>query len=110
LSEHGRAAIKKINPVHGTGTYEYKRAKKKRLSNSLRLKIFERDNWTCGLCGKKVLRNVSVPNHLAATVDHIIPEFLGGSSEEANLQCAHFRCNAIKCAKPIGQMRLDIAI
>jgi 5-methylcytosine-specific restriction endonuclease McrA len=65
-----------------------------------RAAIFERDKWTCQLCGKKIKRTVVAPHPLAPTIDHVIP--LGsadrGTHEPANCQAAHFICNARKSA------------
>lgn len=61
-----------------------------------RRRIFERDRWRCQLCGKPVDRRRSAPHPRAATIDHIVPLADGGTHEPANVQCAHFLCNAIK--------------
>ena len=70
------------------------------------LEIYERDGWTCQLCGKKTLRREGVPHPLAPTIDHIIPIARGGSHTRINVQCAHFQCNVRKHARPRGQLRL----
>lgn len=61
-----------------------------------RRKIFDRDGWRCGICGKKVDPRKSHPDPLAATIDHIVPLAAGGKHEPANVQCAHARCNSSK--------------
>lgn len=58
--------------------------------------IYERDGWRCRLCGKRVPRDLVVPDELAATLDHIIPLSAGGTHEPRNCQLAHFRCNVAK--------------
>lgn len=58
--------------------------------------VFERDNWTCRICGMAVLRTARVPAPYAPTLDHIIPLARGGSHEPSNVQCAHFICNSRK--------------
>jgi 5-methylcytosine-specific restriction endonuclease McrA len=63
------------------------------------LVVFERDNWRCGICGKKVKPK-------DASLDHIIPLAQGGKHEYANVQCAHKRCNFSKGARGSGQLRL----
>lgn len=60
------------------------------------LDIYERDRWTCGLCGKRIHRNQRAPHPLAPTIDHVIPMSLGGNDTKANVQAAHFLCNSIK--------------
>lgn len=74
--------------------------------------VFERDNWTCGICGKKIDKRFRQPNPNCATIDHIIP--ISVALEEgwptdtihtyANVQAAHLSCNldkgggtALKC-------------
>lgn len=65
--------------------------------------IFERDRWTCQLCGKRVAWSKSVPHPKASVIDHIVP--LAGGRENGgvhapyNVQTAHFLCNSIKCAE-----------
>lgn len=61
-----------------------------------RRQIFERDGWMCQLCGKKVMRGAVVPHPLAPTIDHVVPLAAGGLHEPANVQLAHFLCNARK--------------
>ncbi len=64
--------------------------------------IFERDRWTCRLCGKRVKRTAKVPDPKAPVIDHIVPlaagPDLGGVDAPWNVQCAHFLCNSIKSA------------
>jgi hypothetical protein len=71
-----------------------------------RERIYERDGWRCQLCGKKVKRNAEVPHQLAPVLDHIIPLARGGTHEPANVQCAHYRCNYMKCCGGIDQLLL----
>lgn len=54
------------------------------------LYIYERDNWRCGICGKKVTKRSE------ASLDHIIPLSKGGGHTAVNLQLAHRLCNSIK--------------
>lgn len=63
-----------------------------------RRKVFERDDWTCRLCGKAVASDEVVPHPLAPTLDHIVPLALGGEHRYFNVQTAHFICNSRKSA------------
>lgn len=58
--------------------------------------IYERDEWTCKICGLDVNRDQAVPWPFAPTIDHIIPLAKGGTHEPDNVQCAHFICNSMK--------------
>lgn len=60
--------------------------KKAVISDEVRWDIWERDNFTCKKCGAR--------RHL--TLDHVIPESLGGSSEPENLQTLCKPCNRAK--------------
>lgn len=67
--------------------------------------IFERDKWTCKMCGSKTprsLKGTMDPN--APTLDHIIPLKLGGPHTRANTQCLCRHCNGMKSAKYEGQL------
>ena len=65
------------------------------ISHRTRQAIFERDSWTCQICGD--LTNPEEPNGAnGQTIDHIIPRSLGGSDNEDNLRTTHRRCNSLK--------------
>jgi 5-methylcytosine-specific restriction endonuclease McrA len=68
----------------------------------------ERDGWRCGLCGKRVRKARRYQQDpLGASVDHLVPLSLGGSHTWANVQLAHYGCNARKNNRPAGeQLRL----
>ena len=57
------------------------------------LEIFERDDWQCGICKRKVNRNLSYPHPKSASLDHIEPLSLGGDHSRANTRLAHLDCN-----------------
>lgn len=71
-----------------------------------RHKVFERDRYRCGICGRKTDRRAQVPEPSAPTLDHIVPLKLGGEHSYANVQCAHFICNSRKGAS--GQLSLRL--
>ena len=56
-----------------------------------RQEAFERDNYTCYLCGLEMH-----PNHPELTVDHVVPKRLGGSILLKNLACCCTACNKQK--------------
>lgn len=58
------------------------------------LEIYERDNWKCHVCGKKVNKKKKVPHPLSPTLDHYIPLAYRGSHTKDNVRCAHFICNS----------------
>lgn len=59
-------------------------------------RIYERDGWTCQLCGLPVERGQVAPADLAPVPDHKVPLARGGKHEPSAIQCAHFLCNSIK--------------
>ena len=64
---------------------------------ALRLKVLERDAWTCMYCGK----------HLEgrdATADHILAKENGGKDEMSNLLAACRTCNGTKSDKMVVRM------
>lgn len=67
------------------------------------VEIFERDRWTCKLCGRRVKRSAKPPDPKAPVVDHIVPLAAGpengGVHARWNAQCAHFLCNSTKSAR-----------
>ena len=68
--------------------------------------IFERDNWICGICGRKINKRLKYPNPLSVSIDHIVPLSKGGDDSPVNVQAAHFRCNLGKNARNVGQLRM----
>lgn len=61
-----------------------------------KIKIYERDEWMCKLCGEPVDPRIEYPNLLSASLDHIVPLANGGTHEPNNVQLAHFICNSRK--------------
>ena len=57
----------------------------------------DRDNWTCGICGKPAPKELRGKDHpLAPTIGHIVPLSRGGDYRESNLRCEHYSCNQAK--------------
>lgn len=71
------------------------------------IKVFERDRWTCQLCGIKAPRRLRGSfDDQAPELDHIVPLSKGGEHSYRNTQCACRKCNAAKGDTLLGQMRL----
>lgn len=61
-----------------------------------RRKVFERDDWTCYLCGQICLSRCR-PNHPhGATLDHVVALANGGHHTLDNVRCACRSCNSRK--------------
>ena len=71
-------------------------------------KVFERDNWTCQICGSKTpAKQRGTIDINAPELDHRIPISKGGPHTWENVQCACRRCNIAKGNKSsAGQMPL----
>jgi hypothetical protein len=54
--------------------------------------IFSRDNYTCQYCG---YNGKQFQNWLQLTIDHIIPQRIGGNNESNNLVTCCHKCNSI---------------
>lgn len=63
---------------------------------SRRLKIYERDGWTCQLCTEPVDPSLHHSDQWAATLDHIVPRSQGGDDSDENLRLAHRWCNSVR--------------
>jgi hypothetical protein len=57
--------------------------------------IFERDHWTCQLCGQVLPNELYGTRALnAPTVDHIMPVKSGGAHSSTNVRCLCLSCNS----------------
>ena len=70
--------------------------------------IYERDNGTCHLCGKKVKKSYSRTGYdpMGPTLDHIIPISKGGPHLKSNVALAHHICNTLKSDGAVGEQLL----
>lgn len=86
---------KTVNPLIKEIEPKFKRMK---ISKSARIKVFERDNYRCQICGRGAQDGVTLE------VDHIIPRAKGGSNNINNLQVLCFDCNRGKRDKVLPNL------
>lgn len=71
------------------------------------LKVFERDGWRCGICGRKTHKAKRGSHHpRAPELDHIVALANGGTHTWRNVQCSCRECNGRKGATNYGQIPL----
>lgn len=61
-----------------------------------RRKVFDRDNWCCGICKNKIDPRLKHPDPKSASLDHIVPISKGGQHSYVNTQATHLDCNVGK--------------
>lgn len=66
-----------------------------------RKSIFQRDKYTCYLCGKPLNMDAQACDPDSPTIDHIIPISKGGDDIPNNIKSAHYLCNIQKSNKDI---------
>ena len=68
------------------------------ISTARRLRLYERDNWTCGICGEPTSRVYTATDPWSPTLDHIEPRShtLIPDHSDAALRTAHALCNAMR--------------
>lgn len=94
-----------MNPSKDAAIRHRRRALKKSafVENVDLMTVLERDKWMCGICGKKIPKGVAYPHPLYRTLDHVVPLAVGGEHSYANIQSAHFGCNAAKSCRGGGE-------
>lgn len=60
--------------------------------------VFERDGYTCWLCGTPTSRIFKHDDPLSPTLDHLTPRAHGGTDDLDNLGTAHWICNSLRGA------------
>lgn len=66
------------------------------IAASVRLAVYERDEWTCQLCFDAIDRDADPNSDWAPSLDHIIPSSQGGSDGVENLRATHRWCNTVR--------------
>lgn len=72
------------------------------IPRSRRFDLYERDDWTCQICGDPVPLVTTYLHPLGASLDHVIPRSRGGSHAAENLRMAHMLCNSLRGAPETG--------
>lgn len=78
--------------------YQQRRAQKLNLpaDNIRPSDVYERDEWVCGICSAPVDRNLSWPDPMSPSLDHVLPLSRGGHHTLENVALAHLVCNVRK--------------
>jgi len=73
----------------------------------VRRSLYERDNWTCHLCGHAVDRGAHHNADLAPSLDHLVPRSITPVPNHSpdNLRTAHRVCNSIKGISTDGRIQ-----
>jgi 5-methylcytosine-specific restriction endonuclease McrA len=58
--------------------------------------IFDRDQWRCHICRRKLSADVTWPHPRSASVDHLVPLSKGGEHSPENVETACLQCNISK--------------
>jgi hypothetical protein len=72
--------------------------------------IYERDGWTCWVCGCRVLTDPMLragASGALATLDHVVPRLLGGTNDACNLVTCCGEHNAARGDKPAVEWLID---
>lgn len=73
------------------------------------LRVAERDNWTCYLCQRAVVRFATIVRE-QWSMEHVVPLSKGGDHSYSNVRLAHRGCNSSKSNKlpsSSGTTRVD---
>ena len=70
----------------------------KRFKKLVNHPAFRATNWHCFYCGKSFLEDVE--SLLSASLDHVVPESLGGTLAHSNVVASCTSCNVLKADLP----------
>lgn len=94
------AKVKKLREKRNSRKHQIKK-ERSLMTQSLRFKILERDQFTCQLCGSTVQDGVKLH------IDHIKPVSKGGKTEEDNLMVLCDRCNLGKSDRVVEYSKIS---
>ncbi len=80
-----------------------------RLKARLLAEVLVRDGNRCGVCRKAVVPTLWWEDGMSPTLDHIIPQAIGGPHEAWNMRIVHRACNSKKNAK-CGKKEIELAM
>ena len=88
----------KANPDAGRATVQRRRTRMRggETERFRDVEIFDRDRWTCGICGEPIDPALKAPDGMSVSIDHVVPIAKGGGHTRANVQAAHLHCNQTK--------------
>lgn len=75
------------------------------IRNSTRERIYHRDGHRCVYCQVSIYDEPEVE----LTLDHVVPQVLGGGNEVTNLVTACRSCNCSRQDLPVAQFALQLA-
>lgn len=58
--------------------------------------VWDKDSGICGICHQTIDPDARYPDRDRFSIDHIVPESVGGSHSLENLQASHLSCNIRK--------------
>ena len=82
---------------------ELRKEERKKMSNALRLKVFQRDKFTCQMCGFGSPYSKTYKPGTQLVVDHIYPIAKDGKTTMKNLQTLCKDCNSGKHTRIIDK-------
>lgn len=91
--EYRRRRVMDGRPIRrhgGSGPY---------IPERVRADVYERDGYVCQLCGEPTDPHAEGNDDMFPSLDHIVPQSLGGGHEDENLRTAHRVCNSSRGAR-----------
>lgn len=76
------------------------------VSADLRRAVYERDQWSCHLCGEDTNPDAGPSSDWFPSLDHVTPRSMGGDESMENLRTAHRWCNSVRGDKLLEEFNL----